>query len=314
MNLRSSGQGFFYFYQMIRPIYLKEGDSIAIVGLANKIKKADIQHAVSVFENWGLQVILANHLFDTYHQFAGKEVDRLTDLQQALDNENIKAIISARGGYGSNQLINNIDWSGFLQSPKWIIGFSDITILLGEIYNRNVQSVHGHMPALFRWKGSEKSVDALKKLLFGDPEIINSPHNVLNKAGNTQGILIGGNLSILTSMISTPSDFNYEDKILMIEEISEPQYKIDRMMSQLSRAGKLKNLKGVVCGKFTDCQGDDDYGKSALEIVKEHVTHYNYPCSFDVPIGHEALNYPVIIGGKYSLKVDERGASLSFIK
>ena len=299
---------------MIIPPYLGPGDTIAIIGMAGKVRKEDIGIASEKFRSWGLKVEVGKHIYDQQNKYAGTDEARQEDFQLALNNPNVKAIIAARGGYGSNKIIENIEWDSFHENPKWIIGLSDITIVLGEVYRQGVASIHGPMPSFFGWDGIQSSLLKLNKLLFGNPPIIENPPSELNIPGKTEGILIGGNLSILASMIGTRSDFEYKDKILVLEEISEPQYKVDRMLSQLDRSGKIRELKGLVCGHFTNCDDDVEFGKSAYEIVKEYTTKYNIPTAFNFPIGHEPESFPVIIGGEYRLEINDEISTLAFIR
>jgi len=286
-----------------------------IIAPAKRVEKDYVDLATSIFESWGLKVYHGRHLFDRDFRFAGTDQSRLEDLKTALYAPEIKAIFSARGGYGSNRIADEIDWRYLKSHPKWLIGFSDITLLLGSIFNAGIASIHGIMPSFFTWENANESISGLRELLFERPVDIISYDHPLNNHGTAEAQVIGGNLSILTSMIGTSSDYDYRDKILLIEEISEPPYRIDRMMVQLKRSGKLDHLRGLLCGQFTYCRDDDDpFGKTAYEIVREHVTHLTIPQVYGFPVGHTSINYPVIIGGTYHFSVGKGEARLVFKK
>ncbi len=300
---------------MIKPSPLYSNDTVAIVGVASKVNKEAILHAKTLLEQWQLKVIISDHLFNDHYRFSASLDHRITDLQSAIDNDDVKAIFLARGGYGSAQLIDNVNWDKFKKSPKWLIGFSDITGLLLHANSLEIMSIHGTMPVQFHSKKHETSVKLLQKVLFGSDIQITTDAHPLNSTGYAEASIIGGNLSILCSMLGTSSDIDYSGKILFLEEIGEPMYKLDRMLVQLSRANKLQQLKGVVVGQFSHTSDDEEnpFGKTVEELIKNYIPD-NIPVAFEAPIGHDANNYPVILGHNYTMEVNDKGVSLNPVK
>ena len=294
---------------MITPEYLKAGDKIAIVAPAGKIASEKVELAAKILESWGLIVEIADHIYDNYFQYASKDSERILDFQKALDNINIKAIFCARGGYGSIRIIDKLDFSTFKKSPKWIVGFSDITILHSQIHsNYKIETIHGIMAAgLNLVTSNTESVQSLKQALFGLKLNYEFDLSPLSRKGKANGILVGGNLAILCSLIGSDSDIPTKGKILFIEEIGEYLYRIDRMMWTLKRAGKLDKLAGLVVGGFTDIPDKaSDFGKSAYEIVAEAVKDYKYPVCFGFPAGHMEDNRALILGREVNLDVGDK--------
>ena len=243
---------------MINPPYLKKNDKVAIIAPAKKVSPQDIKMAVQILESWGLEVILGKHLFKTYNQFAGTDAERTEDLQMMLDNPEIKAIICARGGYGTTRIVDKLDFSEFVIHPKWLVGFSDITVLHCQIHRLGIESIHGIMPLLFP-KQTEQTIESLRKGLFGENLELHSIHeHSLNRQGETRGLLIGGNLSLFANNIGTPSDIDTKGKILFLEDVSEYLYHLDRMMIHLYRAEKLRNLAGLIIGQFSEIKDNKD--------------------------------------------------------
>jgi len=298
---------------MIHP--LQPGDKVAIVALARKVDFTDLEPAIQILESWGLEVVLGKSVYESYHQFAGPDAVRLNDFQVMLNNPAIKAIFSARGGYGTTRLLDQVDFTFFRQQPKWLIGFSDITALHCHVHNFALESIHGTMPVLFGKSGAENAIASLRTILFGDNINYTSPAHALNNNGTAQGVLIGGNLSLLASCIGTASDIDTTGKILFLEEIDEYLYNVDRMMVQLDRAGKLKNLAGLLIGFMTDMKDNAvPFGKNAYEIIAEHATPYDYPIGFNFPTGHEAENLALVCGRNAQLTVDSAGTILSYLQ
>jgi len=294
---------------------LSPGDKIAIVALARKVNLIDLQWAISTFKSWGLQVELGQTITAGHHIFAGTDAERAADLQAMLDNPDIKAVISARGGYGTTRMLDLVDFSQFKQNPKWVIGFSDITALLCHIQTLGIESVHAIMPALFSKMGSETAIETLRQVLFGEPVFypIIAAHP-LNRQGSGTGNLIGGNVSLLATIIGTPSDIDYTGKILFIEEVEEYLYSLDRMLVQLKRAGKLAQLAGLVVGHMTDMKDNPvPFGRTAYEIIADHTQAYNYPICFGFPTGHEPYNLALVCGRAAQLSVTADGATLAYI-
>ncbi|MEO6632308.1 MAG: LD-carboxypeptidase, partial [Mucilaginibacter sp.] len=226
------------------PPFLKKGDKIAITCPAKKLPNP-MTDAIALLQSWGLQVILGDTVNASYHQFAGDDAFRAKDFQRFIDDDSIKAIIAARGGYGTVRMIDMVDFSRFATHPKWVVGFSDITLLHAHLFaNFNAPSIHGQMPMTIP-DGSVRSLDTLRKALFGEPLSYDLKPNILNRHGESEGVLIGGNLSLLLSLSGSVSDMDYTGKILFIEDVSEYLYSIDRMLRSLKRAGKLAKLKGI---------------------------------------------------------------------
>lgn len=293
---------------------LHPGDKIAIVALARKINPVDIQLAIATFQSWGLEVILGKSITAAHHIFAGTDAERAADLQLMLDDPQIKAVISARGGYGSARILELLDFSQFALHPKWIVGFSDITAVLAHIQKMGIPCIHGTMPALFGKPGSDLAKETLRQALFGEaityPMLAAHP---LNRPGIGRGPITGGNVSLLTSIIGTPSEVDFTGQILFLEEIDEYLYSLDRLMVHLKRSGKLKELAGLVVGHMTDMKDNPEpFGQNAYEIVREHTRAYSYPVAFGFPVGHEAVNLALVCGREAQLEVSPSGATLAY--
>ena len=297
---------------MIAP--LQPGDKVAILATARKIDRDAIKTAIQVLQQWGLEVEVGPTVGAIYGVFAGDDALRLQDLQQALDRPDIKAIICARGGYGTTRILDQVDFRAFEQNPKWIVGFSDITSLLCHVHSLGIECVHGIMPLLFP-TGTEAALDSLRRVLFGEElhyEV--APHS-FNRTGTGEGQLIGGNLALLHNVSGTRSDFNTKGKILFLEDVDEYLYSIDRMMVHLDRAGKLKDLAGLIVGHFSDMKDNaDPFGKGAYEIIAEHTGKYSYPVCYGFPTGHEPDNLALVCGRKARLEVTGQGVTLEYVK
>lgn len=269
--------------------------------------------AVRLLESWGLEVVLGETVSASYHQFAGDDDTRARDLQRFIDDDSIKAVIAARGGYGTVRIIDKVDFSRFASHPKWIVGFSDITVLHTHLLNNyNAQTIHGQMPINIP-DASAHSLQTLRKALFGEDLRYTINTHPLNREGCASGVLAGGNLSLLVAVSGSPSDIEYAGKILFIEDVGEYLYAIDRMLRCLKRAGKLANLAGLVAGGFTDVKDNDiPFGQTAQEIIKEVVKEYDYPVCFDFPAGHIPDNCSLLFGKPVNLSVSTSGANLIF--
>lgn len=279
---------------MIEPKLLKTGSKIALISTARKVSKAEMQCAISVFQSWDLEVIEGKNLYQVDNQFAGSDAERIADLQAALDNPEIEAIICARGGYGTARIIDHIDFTEFKKHPKWVVGFSDVTVLHCHLQRMGYCSIHAIMPILFENPKAQKSIDSLKEALFG--ETITYPKNYQLPDAE----MAGGNLSIVHNLIGTKSDIDTTDKILFLEDIDEYYYHIDRMINHLERAGKLSKLKALVVGHFTDLKDNTiPFGKSVKEMILDTVSKYNYPVLFDFPAGHDFDNLAIVFGRKF---------------
>jgi muramoyltetrapeptide carboxypeptidase len=291
--------------QGIAPPYLKKGDKVAITCPAKKLPNS-MTDAISLLQSWGLEVILGETLNLSFHQFAGDDAQRAQDLQRLVDDDSIKAIIAARGGYGTIRMIDKVDFGRLTQNPKWLVGFSDITLLHTHLYNNfNIQSIHGQMPVNIP-DASAKSLESLRKALFGEEISYEFNAHTLNRRGETEGILIGGNLSLLIAASGSVSDLDYNNKILFIEDVGEYLYAIDRMIRTLDRAGKLKNLAGLIVGSFTEIKDNDiPFGQTVEQIIMDVVDKYAYPVCFDFPAGHIPNNMSLIFGSRAKLAVGD---------
>ncbi len=301
---------------MYQPAALQKGDKIGIVSPAGKIEQGKIDAAVNALENLGLKVVLGNHIFDEYHQFAGRDLNRLKDFQQMLDDSEIKAILCSRGGYGCVRLLELVDFDLFLRKPKWIIGYSDITVFHSYLNNiLEVESLHSVMPINFRDDPTGKSTETLFLGMFGTIEDYNIPPHSFNRLGVAEGEIIGGNLSILYSLRGTIMDFEMHGKILFIEDVGEELYHIDRMMHNLRLGGKLSELQALVVGGFSGMKaGNPKFGKSAYEIIKESVSNYSYPVVFGFPAGHLNDNWTIPLGRYVKINVDEEKVGFTWYK
>jgi muramoyltetrapeptide carboxypeptidase len=286
----------------MRPNYLKRGDKIGIVACARKISRDEILPAIDIFKSWGLETVLSTNLFNVDNQYSGTDEERTKDLQTMLDDSSIKAIISARGGYGTMRIIDKIDFTNFKNNPKWIVGYSDITVLHSHINNFGIETLHATMPINFT-KNTE-ATETLRKSLFGENLNYITETNLKNKTGIAEGELVGGNLSLLYALTGSVSDIDTKDKILFIEDLDEYLYHIDRMMVNLKRAGKLSHLAGLIVGGMTDMKDNTiPFGTTTEEIILDAVKEYNYPVCFDFPAGHVDKNLALPLGRIAKLKV-----------
>lgn len=296
----------------ISPPFLKKGDKVILLSTARKVAFEDLLPAIEILKSWGLEVAFAPKIFHVHHQFAGTDEERTSDLQHALDSHEYKAIICVRGGYGTVRIIDKIDFSKYSDAPKWIAGFSDVTVIHNHLQSIGVSSIHSTMPLLFA-KAETATLSTLRKALFGEELVHESESHHFDRSGEARGEVVGGNLSILVSMAGTPSDINTDGCILFIEDLDEYLYHIDRMMMQLKRTGKLSNLAGLVVGHMSDMHDNAvPFGKSAYEIIRDAVAEYDYPVSFGFPVGHENDNLAMICGQEADLKVNDQRVTLKF--
>ena len=301
-----------FFFAMISPPFLQRGDKVGVVATARRVTEEQMRPAISILQGWGVQVVLSPQLFQEGHSYlAGKDENRIAGLQQFLDDPNTSAIICARGGYGTTRIIDDLDFSGFKKNPKWIVGFSDVTALHLKLASLGYESIHGTMPILFSKEDSASSVDLLRQMLFGSQPGLEAPPSPENRNGKAIGKLVGGNLSLLTDSLGTPYEIETAGKILVLEEVDEYFYKIDRMIVQLKRAGKLSHLAGLVLGHFTDIKDTElSFGETVEQIIRFHTKEFAYPIGFGFPIGHENPNLPWIQGREALLDVRNSGATL----
>ena len=298
----------------IIPPYLQPGDEVAILSPASFPPTENWKQGVEVLESWGLRVRKAPNYLSRHFGLGGTDAERLSDLQQMLDDPSIKAIFPIRGGYGSSRLLDSLDFSGFKSDPKWIVGFSDITALLCEVDRLGFASIHGPMPHNFCQKGGESALQNLYTALFEGVVSLSAPANPLNRLGEASAEIIGGNLSLLCHLVGSPTFGSTNGKILFLEEIGERLYHVDRMLLQLKRAGLFQNLAGLIVGGFTDCiEASLTIGKTAFELVSEHTTGTSYPIAFDFPAGHIPNNQPLVFGVKTKFLVNAEGVQLTDI-
>ncbi len=297
---------------MITPPFLQKGDTVAIVATARKHIVKSMQPAIDLLESWGLEVVIGNSIGLEENQLAGSDEQRAADLQEQLDNPNIKAIWCARGGYGSVRVIDLIDFSQFKKSPKWLVGFSDVTVLHNHLNTMGYKSIHGIMPINLS-KATPAAIESLRVSLFGKPLQYSIDAHPMNRKGTATGELVGGNLSILYSLLGSPSAIDCKDKILYIEDLDEYLYHIDRMMMNLKRNGCLESLKGIIVGSMTDMKDNDiPWGKNALEIVQDVTKKYTIPMIFNFPAGHIHDNRALILGNNVSIDITENCSTVIF--
>lgn len=300
---------------MITPEYLKPGDTIAIVCPAGYLPAANVQTCVTVLNQWGYRVIQGTTVggsSSTY--FSGTDQERLTDFQRMLDDTTVKAILCGRGGYGTGRIIEQINFSSFLKNPKWIIGYSDITVLHAHIHQQyQIATLHAPMATAFNGEGwKNEYVQSLREALEGVTSACSGPEHFFNRQGFTTAPLVGGNLALLAHLVGTSSDLDTTGKILFIEDVGEQLYNIDRMLMQYKRSGKLSQLAGLIVGGFTDCKDTErPFGRTAYEIIKDAVAEYDYPVCFDFPVSHTERNYALKVGATYELRVDVTGSLLA---
>jgi muramoyltetrapeptide carboxypeptidase len=294
------------------PPLLKPSDLTGIIPPASRIPSKYVMQARTLIQSWGLEVLLSKNWDKNHYSFAGTDDVRLKAFQELLDNEEVRCIFCARGGYGTSRIIDQLDLSGFSSSPKWIIGFSDITVLLNKLILNQFGGIHGPMPINFYEDNSEESIHILKKFLFSGayPEI-HCSNNRLNRQGYATGEIVGGNLTMLTNSIGTPTQLNTDGRILFIEDIDERMYRIDRMLVHMKRAGMFNNLKGLIIGHFTNISENEVFGYSLEELILSHTAKFNFPVCFGAPIGHVMPNYPVIVGSEIVLTVKPDTANIS---
>lgn len=290
----------------IIPPFLKPGDSIGLVCPAGYMPREKMNTCIETLSSWGFHVVEGKTLGHQFNYFSGTDDERLNDLQQMMNDKSVRAILCARGGYGTGRIIDQLDFSKFIKHPKWIIGFSDITVLHCHLFsNYKIASLHAPMAAAFNDGGFQnKYIQSLYHALSGQKADYQIESNELNQKGKTKGILVGGNLSLLVNMIGTSSDIKTKNKILFLEDVGEYIYNVDRMMYHLKRSNKLADLRGLIIGKFSDMKDTNiPFGQTAIEAIKNLVKEYNYPVCFGFPVGHEKENYTLKIGAKYELDV-----------
>ncbi|MBK7965190.1 MAG: LD-carboxypeptidase [Bacteroidetes bacterium] len=291
------------------PPYLVPGSTIGICAPARKVSSEEMVPGISLLENWGFKVKTAKNLYAADHQFSGTDAQRTADMQELMDDPMVDAIISARGGYGCVRIIDKLNFTKFEKKPKWIIGFSDLTVFHNHLHqNFSIPSVHA--PMVFSMGGNrctDEALENLRRLLTGEAIRYLVESSPFNRKGNADGILVGGNLSLLYALSGSESDIDTNGKILFIEDLDEYLYHIDRMMMQLKRSGKLDGLSGLIVGGMSDMRDNAiPFGKTAEEIISEAVRDYTFPVCMNFPSGHIQNNHPLVMGGSVSLEVGEK--------
>ncbi len=299
-----------------RPAYLKKGDTIMILAPAGKVNdKKGLEAGIELANHWGLVVFFGNHLLSQDNSFAGTDEERLEDLQNALDDPSIKAVWAARGGYGSVRIVDDLDFSKFMEHPKWIIGYSDITVLHNKMHELGYQSVHGQMPLTLDLEDpvQNESIATLYKTLFGKKLQYKLNTSEFNRLGESSGQLGGGNLSIVYSMLASDTNLNMHGKVLFIEDVGEALYHIDRMMISLKRAGYFMDCKGIIVGSFKLKPNEENpFGKTLEEIVLEAAEGTDFPIVFDFPAGHIDDNRSLLLGSYVDINSAKNKSKIRF--
>jgi len=298
--------------KMITPAYLKKGDKVAIVATARKNIDDNLNPAIDLLKSWGLDVVIGSSIGLDNNQLAGTDLERATDFQDQINNPDVKAIWCVRGGYGTVRMVDLIDFYNFKRNPKWVIGFSDVTVFHSHINTIGIKSIHGIMPVNIL-RATNDAKESLRKSLFGEDLSYEVPYNSMNKLGIAQGELTGGNLSILYSLLGSESAVDCTNKILFIEDLDEYLYHIDRMMMNLKRNGCLESIKGLIVGSMTSMKDNDiPWGKDAYQIIEDITQKYNIPIVYDFPAGHIRDNKTLIFGRTVTLEVNQNTTKLSF--
>lgn len=288
------------------PPFLKRQDKIAIVSPSGNIDGKYIDAVVQLLSDWDLQPVVSEFAREQVGRFSGTAEQRISDLQEAIDNREIKAILCSRGGYGLMQIVDFVDFTEFEINPKWIIGYSDVTVLHAVASNLDVVSLHSHMARQLTEQPTDSPIlKNLQNILFGELPTYTIPSHPLNRNGKVKGQVIGGNLSILYALRGTHFDMDGYRKILLIEDIGEEPYHIDRMMHNLKMGGILENIEGLIVGQFTNYEEDPLMGKTVYELIADAVAEYDYPVCFNFPVGHVDNNVPLLIGAEAKFVVGD---------
>ncbi|REE17056.1 muramoyltetrapeptide carboxypeptidase [Winogradskyella pacifica] len=303
--------------KLIQPPYLKAGDTVAIVAPSGILKSrvGEVQDAVKLLESWGLHAIVGKHVFNQFNHFAGTDAERCEDLQNAMDDPKISAIWCARGGYGTVRILDKLNYSKFKKNPKWIIGYSDITALHNQVHNEGFQSLHAIMCVSLTkdLNAIKESVETFKSAIFGNPENYTLKGSNYNRVGETSGELVGGNLTMLHTMLGSKESIDTSGKILFIEEIGEYKYHIDRMLQSMKRAGYFDDLNGLVVGDMSRMRKNTTlWGTSVEQLILDALEDYDFPITFNMPAGHEKDNRALVLGRTLELKVGKEQSTLKF--
>lgn len=294
------------------PSYLKKGDTVLVIATARARSEQQIKPAIEILSSWGLKVETGKQVYKKHNQFAGTDKERAQDLQWALDHKTAKAILIAGGGYGTLRIIDLINFEKFRKNPKWIMGYSDTTVIQSRLTKLKIASIHGTMA--FQFTKNEEATLSLRNLLFGEKLEYQIPKSNLNRMGSAEAEVVGGNLSLIYALSGSVDDISTKNKILFIEDLDEQLYHIDRMILQLKRSGKLKDLKGLVVGGMSDMKDNAvPFGKTAEEIIKDAVKEYSYPVCFNFPAGHIEKNMALYFGKKARLSVTKSKIKLEYL-
>lgn len=302
---------------MIIPPYLQQGDTIGVICPAGFMAQEKYQTCIDVLHQWGYNVKQGATLGTQFHYFSGTDEERLADLQQMMDDDSVKAILCARGGYGLSRMIDSLNFKKFAKHPKWIIGFSDITVLQAHIFEQyKIATLHAPMAGAFNdGEYSNEYVQSLLIALSGKSPRYFAASHALNRTGECTGRLVGGNLALMAHLIGSKSSYNPKNKILFLEDVGEYLYNIDRMMIQLKRSGMLDKLSGLIFGGFTDLKDTTTpFGSSIYDILQHHVKDYDYPVCYDFPVSHEKENYALKVGLKHRLRIEADSVQLTQIE
>ena len=304
-------------FNMIQPSYLQDGDIVAIIAPAGVLRQTNevIQKTKTVLENWGLKVVFGENIKKKLYHFAGSDKERVNDFQWALDNPEIKAIWCARGGYGSLRIIDKLNFEDFKKNPKWIVGYSDITVVHEKLHKLGYQSIHGMMciNLVDDPKSIKLSLETLKSALFGELEGYDIEGNYYNKAGKAHGQLIGGNLTLIASTLGSKTSVNTKGKIIFIEEIGEYKYHIDRQLQSLKRAGYFDQCSGIIIGNISKLKINDPlWGQSVEELISDILKDTNFPIAFGFPAGHENENRALYLGRQIKLNITKNKTKIIF--
>jgi len=298
--------------KMITPEFLQKGDTVGILATARKIDLVTLQPAIKLLESWGLHVVVGKTIGKSENQLAGADWQRATDFQEMLDNPKIKAIWAAKGGYGTVRIIDRIDFTNFKKKPKWIAGFSDVTVLHSHINNMNIETLHSLM-AISVKTATPQAIESFRKSLFGEKIEYHIPKHSYNKNGTAKGEIVGGNLSVLYSILGSKSEVDYKGKILFIEDLDEYLYHIDRMMMNLKRNGYFDGLKALIIGGMTEMNDNEiPWGKDGLQIIQDVLKDYNFPIIYNFPAGHIKDNRAIILGKTISIEVTDKESIVKF--
>ena len=294
------------------PPSLQKGDTIAILSTARKNIDDNLKPAIDLLHSWGLEVLIGKTIGLDDNQLAGTDAQRAEDFQQQLDNPNIKAIWCVRGGYGTVRIIDLLDFTKFKQNPKWIIGFSDVTVIHSYVNKLNIATIHAAMPVTVG-RASVESVETLRQAIFGESLKYEIPYNAANRLGNAKGEIVGGNLSILYSLMGSNAQIDCKGKILFIEDLDEYLYHIDRMMMSLKRCGCFDGLNGLIIGTMTKMKDNDiPWGKNANQIIADVTKEYSFPILYNFPAGHFHDNRALIFGKQVSLELNATTSKVTF--